>query len=1070
MSYSEGSRKSLVVCITFIFMAMPFLAMSTPIVAENQIDNEISPMLDDMDNSISSVNRTNVIEDILFQVDEELLGNHIEELQNFGTRYCYAVDECYAAADYIYSVFERNGLQVSFDDFVAGGHPMRNVVAELPGKTASDQVFIISAHYDSYTSDPYDFAPGADDNGSGTAGVMAAAELLSDYEFNYTIRFIAFSGEEEGLYGSYHYNDMMLQNGENICGVVNLDMIAYNPDPGSLFVEMDTAGSNEISEPLADFTEGIAEKYEHISKLDIWKTRGVDGSDHVAFWDDFPAFMLIERIFNSPNYHQASDTIDKLNLTYCSNVTQIAIATLAELAELDATDSSPPDHFDEYPVDGGYGPGDAEISIDIIDSSQINYSSIELHVLGSPVVSSLTPTPTGFTVSYLYIPGYADEDVVECNITAADIHGNTMYFNWSFTIDAIPPAPPTNFEIDIDRIEAVKYACVLARGPSVYDANGTSSPSIIFHDNEYKMWYAGRDTGLQIIYANSTNGISWNKHGIVLPHGGTGTPDYAGAHSPSVLYEGGEYKMWYTGDNGTASRILYANSTDGISWMKQGVALDLGTIGEYDDAQSLSPSVLYESGGYKMWYTGIHDSIHRILYANSTDGITWTKYGMVLEASQYAEFDTQEVKSPCVVMTQDGYEMYYSGSKYDTFRVLLANSSDGINWNRQGMVIDNGDPQEYDGIQASDCTALYHDGELKIWYSGFDGQYWNILYSYLSDNEPDTDISLNWSPSPSEDIAYYELARSYSPFSDRCGKGVLTNVTIGDYLQGGQNSFDLGYSNIIYCDLWIDDYLGVTEPYDWWHLDEVGTGGFDDYVLDYTSGHVTMTWSWMDWGSESYIHAWIYYIGDNVMKTTGTSLVDIGVGDENTDNYYYTLTAVDKAGNRAECVYKAGKVGTETSTGWNLISSPFVEGDVPIQDALGSVEWTEILSYNSSNHADHWRMNSTSMPDILNDLDTIVDGAAYWVNVPPAEVYVSTGIVANTTIQLDAGWNLISYPYHESYQVMNALAGLPYDRVEGFDTVGAYGLTPMSDTDIMEPGCGYWVHLNSAATWNVVNA
>ncbi len=1073
MSHSKGFRKSFVICITFIFMAMPFFTLISPTNAES-LTNDISPILltDITDDELSSFNMASEIENILYQVDEELMGGHIEALQNFGTRYCYAVDECYEAADYIYSVFERNGLQVSFDDFIAGGHPMRNVVAELPGKTTSDKVFIICAHYDSITSNPYEFAPGADDNGSGTAAVMAAAELLSDYEFNYTIRFIAFSGEEEGLYGSYHYNDMMLQNGENICGVVNLDMIAYNPDPGSLFVDMDTAGSNEISEPLADFTESIAEKYEHISKLDIWKTRGVDSSDHAAFWDDFPAFMFIERIFNTPNYHQASDTIDKLNLTYCSNVTQIAIATLAELAELDATDSSPPDHFDEYPVDGGYGPGDAEISIDIIDSSQINSSSIELHVLGSPVIPTLTPTPTGFTVSYLHVPGYADEDIVECNITAADIHGNTMYFNWSFTIDAIPPAPPTNFNIEIDRIEMEKYACVLARGPSEYDGNGTSSPSIIFHDNEYKMWYAGRDTGLQILYANSTNGISWNKHGIVLPHGGVGTLDYAGTSSPSVLYEDGEYKIWYTGDNGTTSRILYANSTDGISWIKQGIALDLGTIGEYDDAQLLSPSVLYEGGEYKIWYTGIHDSIHRILYANSADGMSWNKYGMVLEASQYGEFDTHEVKNSCVVMTQDGYEMYYSGSKYDTFRILLANSTDGINWNKLGMVLDTGDHAEYDSIQASDCTVLYHDDELKIWYSGYDGGFWAILYSYLSDNEQDTDISLSWSSSPSEDIAYYELARSHSPHSFGCGSSVILNGTLAGPLSLGQRFFDLGCTNIRFCELWVDDDEFGESPWDWWSLDEVGTGGWDDYYIDYKTGIVTLNpvnWPTGWWDNPSYIHGWIYCTGDPVSRTTSTSMVDNGIGDEDTNDYYYTLKAVDKAGNTVECAYKVGKVGTETSTGWNLISSPFIEGNVPIKDALGSLEWTEVFSYNSSDHADHWRMNSTSMPDVLDDLDTITDGAAYWINVPPAEVYVSTGIVSNTSIRLDSGWNLISYPYHEGKQVADALAGLPYERVEGFDPIAPYKIATMLDTDIMVPGFGYWIYTSSAATWNIVN-
>ena len=105
---------------------------------------------------------------------------------------------------------------------------------------------IVCAHYDSTSTQATTHAPGADDNASGTAAVMEMARVLAGYQFDYTIKFIAFSAEEWGLYGSRHYAQAAKQRGEQIVGVVNLDMIGYvDLEPEDLDIVVD--GQSDVA-------------------------------------------------------------------------------------------------------------------------------------------------------------------------------------------------------------------------------------------------------------------------------------------------------------------------------------------------------------------------------------------------------------------------------------------------------------------------------------------------------------------------------------------------------------------------------------------------------------------------------------------------------------------------------------------------------------------------------------------------------------------------------------------------------------------------------------------------------
>jgi hypothetical protein len=307
-----------------------------------------------------------VIGDIVSAVSADELRETIYELQEnrdldpphtaYRSRYSLRVretddpsdDACDNAAEYIFNRFESYGLDVEYDPFphevlTQGHYQMRNVVASLPGKGInSRQVFVICSHYDSIASNSTNWlldwktmsAPGADDNASGTAAVLEAARILSEYDFDSTIRFITFSGEELGLHGSKHYTNLVAENGEDIAGVLNFDMIAYDPDVLDIDI-ITNAGSEWIAEAMLSVQRAY-----NIGPLILNKIVDPEMvySDHAPFWNKgYNAILGIDNSdFDSPEFypfmHTTEDTVDKLNFEMASRMVQIAVGTLASLA------------------------------------------------------------------------------------------------------------------------------------------------------------------------------------------------------------------------------------------------------------------------------------------------------------------------------------------------------------------------------------------------------------------------------------------------------------------------------------------------------------------------------------------------------------------------------------------------------------------------------------------------------------------------------------------------------------------------------------------------------------------
>ncbi len=202
--------------------------------------------------------------------------------------------------------YEALGLTTILYDFDSNAD---DVIADLPGLLEPDKVVIVGAHYDSINgASAASRAPGADDNGSGTAAVLELARVFatSGQPFRYTLRFCSFASEEFGLLGSDAYSASLAAAGTQVVAMLNTDMNSYRLASDALdldFVTNDTTGW------LTDDLTLVSQLY--VPTLPVVKGQLFGGtSDHKSFYyDGFPAVFYFEDIDHySPYIHSANDT------------------------------------------------------------------------------------------------------------------------------------------------------------------------------------------------------------------------------------------------------------------------------------------------------------------------------------------------------------------------------------------------------------------------------------------------------------------------------------------------------------------------------------------------------------------------------------------------------------------------------------------------------------------------------------------------------------------------------------------------------------------------------------------
>jgi protocatechuate 3,4-dioxygenase beta subunit len=257
------------------------------------------------------------------------------------TRYTRSGTPIQKATQYTYEFMQDLGLAVSYHNWTYGGTSNRNVIGEQTGTTQSADIVLITAHLDDVPSSG--LAPGADDNASGSVGVMVAADILSQHQFERTIRYVFFTGEEQGLYGSRRYADLVSNAGDNIVAVYNMDMIAWDAIDGpTLRLHTRTTGSSGYAgdRAIADVFVDVVDNYGLSSSLTpIIDADGITASDHSSFWNKgYSAILAIEDDEDDfcAYYHTSNDRLQYLNMVYFTNYTKASVGTAAHLALLDS--------------------------------------------------------------------------------------------------------------------------------------------------------------------------------------------------------------------------------------------------------------------------------------------------------------------------------------------------------------------------------------------------------------------------------------------------------------------------------------------------------------------------------------------------------------------------------------------------------------------------------------------------------------------------------------------------------------------------------------------------------------
>jgi predicted GH43/DUF377 family glycosyl hydrolase len=234
-------------------------------------------------------------------------------------------------------------------------------------------------------------------------------------------------------------------------------------------------------------------------------------------------------------------------------------------------------------------------------------------------------------------------------------------------------------------------------------------------DGTLKMWYSGSDgTNSRILFAVRAPGGAWERHGAVIEPGFSGDADSYGAESPCVVKTPGGYLMIYGGFDGEVTRLLAATSDDAGGWVSQGTILQRGP----EDARSATDPCLVITGGRWWLFFAAHSDTPggghpSVLAAVSETGASWDRIGPVLEP----ECGEVAISHPSVVDIARTFWMFYSSEEPDGTSIALATSSDGMSWNRRGTVLAPGDHGPGTRSVHTPCAVKLRDGSLRMWYA-----------------------------------------------------------------------------------------------------------------------------------------------------------------------------------------------------------------------------------------------------------------------------------------------------------------------------------------------------------------
>jgi predicted GH43/DUF377 family glycosyl hydrolase len=662
----------------------------------------------------------------------------------------------------------------------------------------------------------------------------------------------------------------------------------------------------------------------------------------------------------------------------------------------------------------------------------------------------------------IFNPGPAVWDGDDVDL-AYVLHDGITYKMWYSGSDG--PLTRIGYATSPDGVSWTKSASnpVLDLGaPGSWNDVYTYAPSVLFDGATYHMWYSGYDgINARTGYATSPDGITWTPYagnlcagtagnGCVLNIGPPGSWDENAAFTPSVLYDGVTYKMWYSGSNLTKGRTGYATSPDGFTWTKNpsNPVLYEGSPGEWDQISAGAGSVIYNGVSYEMWFSGVYSGTEeRIGHATSPDGIAWTKNpsNPVLDVGPPGSWDEYWAVYPAVVKVGSEYKMWYTGLTGTLRRMGYASLSYSPSGNLVSVVLDSGaEGTTWKSINwteslpmGTNITIAVRNGDTLVpgpSWSGWSTEFWD---------ETGSSIALPRS-------RYFQY-RATLTTTDILVTPVLSEVNVNYSLNTAQSPTLASPTN----STWTSDNTPI---FTWIHNDGEGDsqGGFtvqidDDPAftsIDYTSGDVVSSNSWWIPSSPTLDGAWYWrvrtmdsnnlwstysgywMVGIDATPPTIMSLMEnpnpqevfgnVNVSADVTDNYALDEVWINISG-----------VGNFTMIFDSISGLHFYENSYSILGTSSYTIWANDTFNQWSSASSSFAIQDSTPPTITDILE----------NPDPQEVFSNIEITANIidNYAVDEVWIDISGEgnYSMSY---NSITG-SYHYEDSFSSIGVRSFT-----------------------------
>ena len=288
-----------------------------------------------------------------------------------------------------------------------------------------------------------------------------------------------------------------------------------------------------------------------------------------------------------------------------------------------------------------------------------------------------------------------------------------------------------------ERLGCYEGWCRYSENPLVHVNYGDiSEPCMLKHNGKYYL-FSGWDSQNKVTLQLSDDGVHLQRPVLgMFPQVWDAWEEEIGA--PYVCVVKDTFHMWYTARTGRygdsiapSSCIVHAKSPNGIDWYREeGPCMKADAL--WEGYCIGYPSVLYENGKYRMWYSGGDIDIGGAIgYAESNDGVHFIKYSQnpVFQGDKTIRWEHMGIGAAQVVRYNEQYYMAYTAWEHQTHgRICFARSNDGIHWSRHpnNPIITGGNLGFWDVNYVSAPSLLYEGDRWRMWYTGHRGLERNI--------------------------------------------------------------------------------------------------------------------------------------------------------------------------------------------------------------------------------------------------------------------------------------------------------------------------------------------------------